>query len=79
MMNSYRKIFPSWVILSKGGGLRALLYSISSRVAPSINLITMYLMYFWAGDIFSNEIPCSIDRKDKRFVSLTMIFSSTII
>jgi len=63
--------FMKWVILSKVGGLRALLY-ISGRVAPSINLITMYLMYFCAGHILSNRIPCGIDRKDKRFVSLKL-------
>lgn len=63
--------FMKWVILSKVGGLRALLY-ITGRVAPSINLITMYLMYFSAGHILSDRIPCSIDRKDKYFVSLKM-------
>lgn len=63
--------FMKWVILSKVGGLRALLY-ISGRVAPSINLITMYLMYFCVGHILSNRIPCSIDRKDKHFVRLKL-------
>ena len=65
--------FMKWVILSKVpvGGLRALLY-FSGRVAPSINLITMYLMYFCAGHILSNRIPCSIDRKDKHFVRLKL-------
>ena len=63
--------FMKWVILSKVGGLRALLY-ISGRIAPSINLITMYLMCFCMGHILSNKIPCSIDTKDKRFVSLKM-------
>ena len=51
--------FMKWVILSKVRGLRALSY-ISSMVAPSINLITMCLIYFCVGDILSNRIPCSM-------------------